>query len=365
MASLGSYIYAQSPTATYVNLYVASTATIDGVKIVQETRYPLDGDVTIRVDPPAPKIFTLALRIPGWAQNTAVPGLYDFIDFTASQPAITVNGWAQRLELQRRLSCISMREWKPGDRIEMHLPMPPRHLRANGLAKEDLDRVAIQRGPLVFCLEWPDNDGHALNFLMPAGAALKSEFDPDRMGGIQTVTGNATALGFGLRTFTAIPYYAWANRGMGEMQVWIGRGIKEAWWNPKPPEPIARVTASAELPKIATGYNDQNDDLRAVYDGADPISSADESSAYFRVRPAAGEQAWVEFEFRRPTHVSSAHVYFYDDRRFCRCPRPGASSTRMARRGGRLRIAARIRWRKTGSTPCNSNRLLQQASVWR
>ena len=122
----------------------------------------------------------------------------------------------------------------------MHLPMPPRQLRANGLAKEDLERVAIQRGPLVFCLEWPDNDGHALNFLMPAGAALKSEFDPDRMGGMQTVTGRATALGSGLRIFTAIPYYAWANRGMGEMQVWIGRGIKEAWWDPKPPEPIAR-----------------------------------------------------------------------------------------------------------------------------
>ena len=101
MASLGNYIYAQSPTATYVNLYVAGTATIDGVKIVQETRYPLDGDITIRVDPPEPKTFTLALRIPGWAQNTAVPGLYDFIDFAASQPAITVNGWAQRLQLQR------------------------------------------------------------------------------------------------------------------------------------------------------------------------------------------------------------------------------------------------------------------------
>ena len=86
MASLGNYVYAQSPAATYVNLYVAGTATIDGVKIVQETRYPLDGDVTIRVDPPEPKTFTLALRIPGWAQNTAVPGLYDFIDFAARSP---------------------------------------------------------------------------------------------------------------------------------------------------------------------------------------------------------------------------------------------------------------------------------------
>ncbi len=269
-----------------------------------------------------------------------MPGLYDFIDFAASQPAIIVNGWAQRLELQRGYLHID-REWKPGDRIEMHLPMPPRHLRANGLAKEDLERVAIQRGPLVFCLEWPDNDGHALNFLMPAGAALKSEFDPDRMGGIQTITGNATALGFGLRTFTAIPYYAWANRGMGEMQVWIGRGIKEAWWDPKPPEPIARVTASAELPKAVTGYNDQNDDLRAVFDGADPISSADESSAYFRVRPAAGEEAWIEYEFRRPTQVSSVQVYFYDDRRFCRLPgawrvlfKDGEAWRRVANRGG-------------------------------
>jgi uncharacterized protein len=104
------------------------------------------------------------------------------------------------------------------------------------------------------------------------------------------------------------------------MQVWIGRGIKEAWWAPKPPEPIARVTASAVLPKIATGYNDQNDDLRAVYDGADPLSSADESSLYFRVRPPAGEAAWIEYEFHRPAEVSSAHIYFYDDRRFCRMP---------------------------------------------
>lgn len=319
MASLGSYIYAKSATATYVNLYIASTATIDGVKIVQETRYPLEGDVTIRVDPPQAKIFTLALRIPGWARNIAVPGLYDFIDISTSQPTITVNGWPQRLELERGYLHID-REWKPGDRIEMHLPMFPRQVRANGLAKEDIERVAVARGPLVFCLEWPDNDGHALNFMLPAGAALKSEFDPDRMGGIQTITGRATELGAGLRVFTAIPYYAWANRGMGEMQVWIGRGIKEAWWAPEPPDPIAHVTASAELPKAATGYNDQNDDLRAVFDGAEPLSSADESSLYFRVRPAIGQPAWIEYELRHAAQVSSAQVYFYDDRRFCRLP---------------------------------------------
>ena len=320
MASLGNYIYAKSSAATYVNLYIANTATIDGVKMQLDTRYPLDGDVAITVDPPQPKIFTLALRIPGWSQNTAVPGLYDFIDISTSQGSATVNGWPQRFEVERGYLRID-REWRAGDRVELHLPMYARQVRANGQAKEDQERVALQRGPLVFCLEWPDNDGHALNFLLPAGAALKSEFDPDRMWGLQTISGRATALGASApRTFTAVPYYAWANRGPGEMQVWIGRGIEEAWWAPRPPSPIARVTASAELPKVVTGYNDQNDDLRAVYDGFDPISSADESNLYFRVRPPVGQPAWIEYTLRQAEEVSSVRVYFFDDRRFCRMP---------------------------------------------
>lgn len=319
MASLGSYIYAKSPTATYVNLYVSSTTTIDGTKIVQETRYPFEGEVTIRVDPPQPKIFTLALRIPGWAQNVAVPGLYEFVDSSTHAPTVTVNGWPQHMDLRNGYLHID-REWKPGDRIEMQLPMAPRQVRANGLARENIERIALQRGPLVYCLEWPDNEGHALNFMLPPGAALKSQFDGDRMGGIQTINGRGAALGEGLQIFTAVPYYAWANRGMGEMQVWIGRGIREAWSAPVPPAPIARVTAFAELQKVNTGYNDQNDDLRAVYDGFDPISSADESSLYFRVRPAVDQAAWIQYEFRRPTQVSTAQVYFYDDRRFCHIP---------------------------------------------
>jgi len=319
MASLGSYIYAQSAAATYINLYVGSTLKLDGVKIVQETRYPYEGDVTIRVEPQRPKVFTLALRIPGWARNRVAPGLYEFADISSAQPAVFVNGWPQRMELRNGYVHLD-REWKAGDRVALRLPMRPRQVRANALAKENVDRVAIQRGPLVYCLEWLDNEGHALNFILSAGAALESELDADRMGGMQIVSGRAAALGAGLRTFTAIPYCAWANRGMGEMQVWIGRGLKQAWIAPVPPEPIARVAASAELPKIKTGYNDQNDDLRAVYDGADPLSSADESSLYFRVRPAVGETAWIEYEFRRPTRVSSAQVYFYDDRRFCRMP---------------------------------------------
>jgi uncharacterized protein len=319
MASIGSYIYAVSPRAIYVNLYVAGTATVNGVKLTQETRYPRDGEVTIQVDPGQPRSFTVAVRIPGWAQNRVVPGLYDFIDESVARPTLTVNGRAIRIEPERGYIMLE-REWQAGDRIELHLPMPIRQVRANSLAKEDRDRVALQRGPLVYCAEWIDNDSHALGLMLPTGTALKTESEPDLFGGVETIKGSATVLGLGERPFTAIPYHAWNNRGMGEMQVWIGRGPNQAWVAPVPPSPISHVTASGELKKVVTGYNDQNDDLRAVYDGAEPISSADESSLYFRMRPAAGEPAWIEYEFKRPTTVSTAQVYFFDDRRFCRLP---------------------------------------------
>jgi hypothetical protein len=302
-----------------VNLFVAGTATVNGVKLTQQTRYPRDGEIAIQVDPGEPRSFTVAVRIPGWAQNQDVGGLYDFIDEPAARPTINVNGRAVRVDPERGYVMLE-REWRNGDRIELHLPMPIRQIRANSLAKEDRDRVALQRGPLVYCVEWVDNDGHALNIMLPTGTALKTESEADLFGGVETITGRATILGQGDRPFIAIPYHAWNNRGMGEMQVWIGRGVNQAWVAPVPPSPIANVTASGELKKVVTGYNDQNDDLRAVYDGADPISSADESSLYFRMRPAAGEPAWIEYELRRPTGISTAQVYFFDDRRFCRLP---------------------------------------------
>jgi uncharacterized protein len=319
MASLGSYIYAVSPRAIYVNLFVAGSAMVDGVKLTQETRYPRDGDVTIQVDPGQTRSFTVAVRIPGWAQNQVVRGLDEFIDDPSPRPTISVNDRAVRMEPQRGYILVD-REWRNGDRIELHLPMPIRQVRANSFSKEDRDRVALQRGPLVYCVEWVDNEGHALNIMLPPGTALKTESEPELFGGVETITGRGVILGQGVRQFTAVPYHAWNNRGMGEMQVWIGRGTLQAWVAPAPPSPIVHATASGELKKIVTGYNDQNDDLSAVYDGAEPISSADESSLYFRMRPAAGEPAWIEYELRRPTGISTAQVYFFDDRRFCRLP---------------------------------------------
>jgi hypothetical protein len=105
------------------------------------------------------------------------------------------------------------------------------------------------------------------------------------------------------------------------MQVWLPRTAAKARVTPVvPADPIARVRSSGGIEKRWTGYNDQNDDIAAVYDGVDPLSSADESNLYFRMRPAVGLPGWVEYEFQRPTRITTARVYWVDDRRFCRLP---------------------------------------------
>jgi hypothetical protein len=119
----------------------------------------------------------------------------------------------------------------------------------------------------------------------------------------------------------AIPYYAWANRGMGEMAVWLPRATEKAITLPiELPANVAQVKSSGGIEKKWTGYNDQNDDISAVYDGIDPLSSADESHRYFRMRPPVGQQAYVEYDFQQPTTISASSVYFVDDKRFCKLP---------------------------------------------
>lgn len=155
-------------------------------------------------------------------------------------------------------------------------------------------------------------------------------FREDLLDGISVIRGDVLALyrkgdsrevESRKQQMTAIPYYAWANRGMGEMAVWLPRRGDQVQVFPViPPPPIERVVSSGGIEKEWTGYHDQNDDISAVYDGFDPISSADESDLYFRMRPAQGTPAWVEYQFEKPTEISSTKVYWVDDRRFCRLP---------------------------------------------
>lgn len=333
IAQLGDYIYAQNSAELYVNLFVASKAEVQlgetRVKIAQETPYPWEGRVKITVDPEQAGRFALYVRIPGWAQNQPVPSdLYTYVDAAGPSPTLAVNGSPVKLQLDKGYVRID-RKWKAGDTVELDLPMPVRKVAAHPMVRDDRNRIALERGPLVYCAEGPDNGGSALNLVVPDDAVLKGEFRPDLLNGVGVVSGEIRAVvrdADGVSTkavphnLTAIPYYAWANRGKHEMTVWIARDEAAARLNPVVPEPIARVSAFGGIEKVVTGYGDQNDDLCAVYDGVEPLHSFDESHLYYRLRPPQGRPAWIQYEFKSPVEISSSEAYFVDDQRFCRLP---------------------------------------------
>ncbi len=333
IAQLGEYIYAQNDKDLYVNLFVGSKADVKlgktNVKIAQETSYPWEGNVKMTIDPEKAGKFALYVRIPEWAQNKPLPSdLYTYLDTTEEKPTLAVNGTPVELLLDKGYVKID-RKWKAGDVVELNLPMPVHKVVAHAMVQDDKNRVAIERGPLVYCAEWPDNGGSALNLVLPDNAALKGEFRPDILNGIEVVTGEIQAVvrdadGVAVKTvphnLVAIPYYAWANRGFGEMTVWIPRDQATATLKPVLPEPIAKVSDFGGIVKAYTGYGDQNDELSAVYDGVEPLHSFDESHLYYRMRPAEGKPAWIQYDFKAPIEVSSSQAYFVDDTRFCRLP---------------------------------------------
>ena len=333
MASVGGYIYARTANEIYVNLFVGSTAKVNlsgtNVRITQETRYPWEGKVRLTVHPERAGNFAVLVRIPEWARNIALPSdLYRYMDSSAEKPALSVNGAPVAITLEHGYARFE-RTWKAGDVIELNLPMPVRRVLAHDQVRDDRGRVALERGPLVYCVEWPDNGGSALNLVIPDHSVLKGEYRPGFLNGVEAITGRVQAVvrgkdGVSARivphNLVAIPYYSWANRGMGEMTVWIARNAGTARLKPVLPNPVVRVNSFAGIEKAWTGYGDQNDDICAVYDGVEPLNSADESHLYFRMRPPEGKPAWIEYEFKAPTRISSSKVYFADDRRFCRMP---------------------------------------------
>lgn len=225
LASLGQYVYATSPRELYVHLYVQGTAKVEvagtPVQVTQETQYPWDGKVRLVLSPQVPSAFALALRLPGWCVR----------------PSLKVNG--RRVDLDestRRGYARIKRTWSPGDRVDLDLPMPVQRIEADPRVRHNCGRVALQRGPIVYCLEEVDN-GPALNDLaLPRRAKLEPRFEPDLLGGVVVLKGK------GLRRdpavwkdslyrpgpsrkravpVVAVPYSTWCNRKPGEMLVWV------------------------------------------------------------------------------------------------------------------------------------------------
>jgi DUF1680 family protein len=238
LPSIAGAVYAQRERDVYVNLFIAGRAdlTADGVKlgVRQETRYPWDGKVTIRVDPARPVAVALHVRIPGWAQGRPVPSdLYRYADAGAAPFNLAVNGQPVKPEIVKGFAVLS-RTWKAGDAVELDFPMAVRRVLAHEKVEADAGRVALERGPVVYCTEAVDNGGRVFNLVLPDDARLEARPRPDLLGGVTVVTGRAIALlpgedGRSVATreqdFVAIPYYAWAHRGEGEMAVWLPRRV--------------------------------------------------------------------------------------------------------------------------------------------
>ena len=222
LPSLPGYIYAHAGSDLYVNLFISGTGTVrtdrGTVRISQESRYPWDGRITIRVVPERPSgKYTLHLRIPGWARNEVVPSdLYRFTDQSAEEPVLLVNGELVPLTIENGYATIR-RRWREGDEVVLDLPMPIRTVVAHENVVADRGRLSLQRGPLVYCVEWLDSEsGDVQSLVLPVNPDLKTEDRAGLLGGIQVLRGVA-----GPWAFEAIPYFAWAHRGMGEMAVWL------------------------------------------------------------------------------------------------------------------------------------------------
>jgi DUF1680 family protein len=331
LASVPGYVYGQQADKIYVNLFASGSAdiTLAGrrrVKLVQETRYPWDGSVRITVLPDRSGAFTINVRVPGWARNEAMPGnLYRFLDSIIEPVTIRINGSPVAIDTSHGLNkgyASLTRTWRRGDTIELTLPMRPRRVVADERVAADRGRVALQRGPLVYCLEWPDNaSGHVRSMMLSDSSALAAEFKPDLLGGVTVIRGRASSLAFDEQDkvvsteqdFLAIPYYAWANRGPGEMLVWIPRSLASA-------RPLPRATvASTSKVSVSGGRNP-----RAINDQAEPLSSEDPSNTYFHWWPKKGTTEWVEYAFGGPKTVSEVEVYWFDDTGHGECRVPSS-----------------------------------------
>ena len=225
MPTLKQYIWSLSDDGVNVNLFISSTArlTTDAGEVVmkQETEYPWSGDIKISVDPDNEgSFFILRIRIPEWTGNAPFDGgLYRYITRPGQRVRISVNGKRTKMNIVDGFALIE-REWNRGDVVDVSLPMEPRFIEARDEVEADRGRVALGVGPVVYCLEEADN-GPVRELTVDPEVKVEFQFDPVLLGGVGTLDFTAKAPSGTLQKVKAVPYYSWANRGRGEMTVWI------------------------------------------------------------------------------------------------------------------------------------------------
>lgn len=242
--SLGNYIYAKSDNGIWINLFVGSNTNItvgkNAVALDMQTNYPWDGKVSVSIDPVKKASFALHIRIPGWAGGAAVPGnLYAFAEENKNIPVLLINNQPATYKSEEGYAVIE-REWKKGDKVVWTIPMDIRKVVSRDELKFNNNRVAIQRGPIVYCVEGADNNGKAWNMVLPDNTTLTTGKEDILSEPVITIQAelpviDVSADGLNIKTekktITAIPYYTWCNRGSNQMQVWLPTKIKDVKLN--------------------------------------------------------------------------------------------------------------------------------------
>jgi len=322
--SLPGYIYAVQEKDVYVNLFIGNTSELNvsgkKVSLTQTTEYPWEGTIQIDVAPKSKQHFALKIRIPGWVQGNVVPSdLYSYTDNKQLSYEVKVNGNTMTGQIDKGYFTVE-RDWKKGDKVEIHLDMESRTVKANYKVEADRGKIAVERGPIVYCAEWPDNDFSVLSVFMNRKPEFTVEKKPDILHGIYQLNTTAQTLSYTEKgklmtedvILSMIPYYAWAHRGNGEMAVWLPQDVSAT--RPVMPPTIttnAKITASHEARSIS-----------AINDGLVPKDETDSTSPYYHWWPKEGTTEWITYEFDKPEKISRSSVFWYDDAPWGSCRTP-------------------------------------------
>lgn len=337
--SLPGYVYAVKDNNLYVNLFLANTATMKvggkSVTVSQQTAYPYNGDITVSVVKGG-GAFGMKIRVPGWLKNQPVPSnLYSYSDTKRLGYKVLVNGKALEGKVTADGYYTISRKWKKGDKVQVHFDMEPRTVRANNKVEADRGMIEVERGPLVYCAEWPDNNFDIKEVLVNQNPSFKlgtktlDAFIPEaskaklvdwRGQTLTTLTTDAQTLAFDKAgklttkdvTLTLIPYYAWAHRGGGDMKVWLAQDLKAT--NPSQPATLAsqsKIESSMRLPS-----------LQSINDRLVPKDATDRSIPYTHWWPKNNTTEWISYTFPEAATVQSSTVYWFDDQPWGGCSVP-------------------------------------------
>lgn len=317
-------LFATDDAGLTLCLYAAcrTNVTLGGVptEVIEDTRYPFDGRVEVTLRPERPATFSVRLRVPTWTGSQFVPGkLYRYVDSgTAATDGravqLFVNDEAVDVRVERGLATVE-REWASGDRVRLELPMPVRASLCRDEVEADRGRIAFTRGPLVYCAESADNAGHVYNYLArPERAMASARVEPRKITGheVAAIEVEAETLNGDGKLASAplvlVPYYAWNNRGVGSMAVWLPDNEATLRAGALVVDDNARRFVSA----MAT-HTFEGDRVEAMIDGRLPRNSFDTSIPRWTSWPRRGELQTLEFELASPLEVRTVEVYWYDD----------------------------------------------------